>query len=130
MQLLAHKTYGEIQTRTASDRDIEYALFDQITKALREINKQPDTPPSKRMDAISRNLQLWILLSADLMSEANALDIETKSGLLGLSIYVRRRSMQALADDASELSDLIDINTSLMQAMQPPGAKQVEGAIV
>jgi flagellar biosynthesis activator protein FlaF len=118
LQLLAHKAYGEIHTRTASDRDIEFALFDQITKALSEVNTGQDAPPARRADAVSRNLQLWTLLSSDLISEANALDIATKRGLLNLGHYVRRRSMQALAD-TSDLSDLIDINTTLMQAMQP-----------
>lgn len=115
MQLLAHKAYGEVQTRTASDRDIEYALFDQITKALSEINSHPEAAPTARIDAISRNLQLWTILSADLLSEGNALVPETKRGLLGLAEYVRRRSMQALAATA-DLSDLIDINTSIMQS--------------
>ena len=119
MQALAYKAYESVQTRTASDRDIEYALFEQITRALRDAAASTDVPAALRVDAISRNLQLWTMLAADLMAPDNALDVALKRGLLGLAEYTRRRSMVLLAE-AGDLSDLIEINTTVMQGLQRP----------
>ncbi len=118
MQSLAYKAYEAVQTRTASDRDIEYALFEQITRALQDVSANADASPAMRVDAISRNLQLWTVLAADLMADGNGLDAPLKRGLVGLAEYTRRRSMILLAE-AGNLSDLIDINTTVMQGLQP-----------
>ncbi len=116
MQTLAAKTYGQVQHRTAGNRDIEYAVFDQITVDLEGVAQANDADPATRIDAISRNLRLWSLLAADLLSEANALPPETKKSLLTLSEFVRREGMKRLSDDG-DLADLIAINRTIMSGL-------------
>ena len=116
MQSLALKTYGDTQQRTASGKEIEQALFAQITQDLEQVASEDKPVPSIWAEAVSRNLQLWTLLAADLMSADNALIEETKKGLLVLSEFVRRTSMDVLSGGEG-LSDLIDINKTIMKGL-------------
>jgi flagellar biosynthesis activator protein FlaF len=116
MQTLASKMYGQVQHRTAADRNIELALFEQITEALESSVTEPGIANVARIDAISRDVRLWSLLSADLLSPENHLPTETKRSLLGLSEFVRREGMARLADNDS-LEDLISINRTIMAGL-------------
>lgn len=117
MQQLAFKAYSNVTQRTASDEQIEYALFRDITEALQDVASKDSPPLTQWADAVDRNLQLWTLLSADLMSPDNELDAGLKQGLLTLSESVRRLSYGVLAGNA-ELDDLIEINESIMTGLQ------------
>lgn len=116
MQSLALKAYGDVQQRTASDKEIEHALFTQITQDLDRVANEEKPVPSEWADAISRNLQLWTLLATDLMGTANALPEETKKGLLILSEFVRRTSMTVLSGGEG-LADLIEINQTIVKGL-------------
>ena len=120
MQDLAYKAYGNVTSRTAGDKHIEFALFQQITDALQSV-ASTDTPAlSAWADAINRNLDLWTALSADLLNPENALTSETKQGLLQLASFVRRSSMQILSGQG-DIKDLIEINTSIMAGLTGSG---------
>lgn len=120
MQLLAHKAYGDIQQRTASDKEIEHALFTQITQDLEQVASQEKPAPTEWADAVSRNLQMWTILATDLMGPGNALPEETKKGLLVLSEFVRRTSMRVLSGGEG-LADLIEINQTIMKGLSTGG---------
>ena len=113
MQQLASKAYGQVEKRTASEKQIELALFQQITQALVDIDRQEKPAPTEWADAIHRNLQLWTTLTVDLAQPDNALPDELKRSLIYISEFVRRHSQQVLAGDA-ELGDLIEINQNIM----------------
>jgi len=87
MQSLALKAYGDVQQRTAGDKEVEYALFTQLTQDLERVANQEKPIPAEWANAVSRNLQLWTLLATDLMSSENSLPEETKKGLLVLSEF-------------------------------------------
>ena len=67
MQALAVKAYGEVRNRTADNKSLEHALFRQITDGLIEAAELEKTDASKWADALNRNLELWTLLSSDLL---------------------------------------------------------------
>lgn len=128
MQSLAYKTYGQVQHRTAGDKEIEYALFKQITEALEGVANDNDPAPAVRADAISRNLQMWTILAADLMGEGNALPPDTRNGLLYLAEFVRRTSMQLLSGPG-DVSDLIDVNVTIMEGLRGTSARDTNGEV-
>jgi len=122
MHSLAHKAYGDVQQRTAGDKEIEHALFTQITQDLEQVAGQDKPTPTEWANAVSRNLQMWTLLATDLMGPGNALPEETKKGLLSLSEFVRRTSMRVLSGGEG-LADLIDINQTIMKGLSSEGVK-------
>ena len=73
MQQLAYKAYGEVTSRTANSGQIEYAIFEEVTQALKAVDAQEIPQPTVWAEAIDRNLKLWQILSIDLMSDANPL---------------------------------------------------------
>ena len=103
-------------SRTASDKNIEFALFQQITHALQGVAEADRPEPSQWADAIDRNLQLWTILTVDLLSPQNTLPNEIKTGLLNLASFVRRQSQQVLSGNGS-LEDLIEVNQTIMGGM-------------
>lgn len=121
MQQLASRAYGEITHRTASEKQIEFVLFQQITDAMRAVAEADAPAPAVWADAIDRNLELWTLLSADLVSPENALPADTKRGLLQLAQFVRQTSFQVLAGEDG-LADLIEVNSTIMQGLGGAGA--------
>ncbi len=127
MHQLAHKAYSEVTSRTAGDKQIEYAVFSQITEALKDIAAQDMPPPALWADAIDRNLQLWLLLSIDLLNPDNELEGATRKGLLTLGEQVRRLSYRVLAGDG-DINDLVEINETIMRGLSgdlSPGLMEV-----
>ena len=66
MQSLAFKAYGEVTQRTAGEKDIEIALFQQITNELRNVSDADTVQPTDWAEAIHRNQQLWTTIAIDL----------------------------------------------------------------
>ena len=116
MQQLAYKAYGEVTSRTANNGQIEYALFDEITQALKSVDQDELPSPAVWGDAIDRNLKLWQILATDLMSDANQLDPNLKRNLVALSESVRRISYNVLSRKA-EIAELVEINEIIMQGL-------------
>lgn len=126
MQNLAYKAYSTVTSRTASDKQIEYALFSEITNALKDVAAQDMPPPAVWADAIDRNLQLWLLLSVDLLNPENALDEGLRGSLLTLAEMVRRVSYQVLAGETA-VSELVEINETIMKGLAGQAGGQPDG---
>jgi flagellar protein FlaF len=116
LQALAVKAYGEVQQRTVGDKEIEYALFRQITEALEAVAETTEFAPAAWADAVHRNQQLWTIIAADLLSPGNALPDDLKQSLLYLSEFVRRTSLNVLAGEDG-LRDLIEVNRTVMAGL-------------
>lgn len=128
MQALAYKAYGDVAHRTAGDKEIEFALFRQITEALESVVDPRTRSLSDWADAISRNQQLWTIIATDLLNPGNLLPDDLKRSLLFLSEFVRRSSLDILAGKES-IPDLIEVNRTVMAGLVPrsdPGL-EVEG---
>ena len=117
MQQLAYKAYGEVTSRTANTGQIEYALFQDITQALKNVDEVEMPAPAVWADAIDRNMKLWQILSTDLMSDANELDPTLKRNLIALSESFPQISYQVLARKA-EITELVEINEIIMQGLE------------
>lgn len=128
MQALAYKAYGEIAQRTASNKAIEFALFQQITDALASVADPHDRDLSAWGDALYRNQQLWTIITTDLLLPSNSLPDDLKRSLLFLSEYVRQSSLRILAGEES-ISDLIDVNKTVMAGLvrEPSYSLEEEG---
>jgi flagellar protein FlaF len=129
LQALAFKAYGEIAQRTAGDKEVEYALFLQITEALDSVKDPQTRSISDWADAISRNQQLWTIIATDLLHPGNELPDDLKRSLLFLSEFVRRSSLNILAGEES-IPDLIEVNKTVMAGLvgQPNYTAEEEGA--
>ncbi len=99
----------------------EYRLFAQITRELEEANSSSDAP-SKRINSLFRNNQLWLALKADLMSEDNGLNNETKAGLISIALWVNRFTPSAMKGGV-DLTPLISVNKDIMEGLKA-AAKQ------
>ena len=117
MQALAVKAYGEVRNRTADNKSLEAALFQQITDGLKQAIDLEKSDPATWADAINRNLELWTLLTTDLLNPDNQLQDALRKSLLEISVFVRRTSMQVLSGDAT-LDDLIEVNESIMSGLK------------
>ncbi len=116
MQSLAFKAYGEVKQRTAGEKEIEFALFRQITDALKEVSERDDVQPTDWADAIHRNQQLWTTIAIDLLQPGNGLPDEMKRSLLYLAEFVRQTSMKIMAGDG-DIVDLIEVNQTIMNGL-------------
>jgi len=116
MQQLAYKAYGEVTSRTANSGQIEYAIFEEVTQALKAVDAQEIPQPTVWAEAIDRNLKLWQILSIDLMSDANELEPTLKKNLIALAESVRRISYRVFSREA-EISELVEINEIIMQGL-------------
>lgn len=113
MQALAFKAYGEVKQRTAGEKEIEYALFRQITDALEQVTRAENVQLTDWADAIHRNQQLWTTIAIDLLHPGNGLPEQTKRSLLYLAEFVRQSSIKILSGEG-DIADLVEINQSIM----------------
>ncbi|MGQ9369345.1 flagellar biosynthesis regulator FlaF [Azospirillum sp. ST 5-10] len=97
-------------------RRIEYRVFLRITVAL-EKHRDADRNSPALKDALWRNLELWSVLRADLLDEANALPDALRAGLVSLSFTVDRETRRILRGEGAPTL-LIDINRAVMQGLQ------------
>jgi len=126
LQSLAFKAYGEVTQRTAGEKDIELALFQQITNELRNVSDADTAQPTDWAEAIHRNQQLWTTIAIDLLNPGNALPEEMKRSLLYLAEFVRQNSMKILSG-SGDIADLIEINQSIMMGLSGASSGQAAG---
>jgi flagellar protein FlaF len=126
LQSLAFKAYGEVTQRTAGEKDLEIALFQQITNELRNVSDADTVQPTDWAEAIHRNQQLWTTIAIDLLNPGNALPEEMKRSLLYLAEFVRQNSLKILSGDG-DIADLIEINQSIMMGLSGASSGQAAG---
>lgn len=117
MQNVAYKAYGAVTSRTMDDKQLELAVFRQITAELRNVDATPPRNLAMWADAVSRNLELWTVLAADLMRPGNALPDDTRRSLLQLAEFVRRESMSILSGSGS-IEDIVEINETIIKGLE------------
>lgn len=116
------RVYQRIQKLSLSPSQAEAAAFSRAANLLAQAQGNPGDYSSYRA-ALNFNQILWTLLQADLSMPANSLPAEVKKDLLSLSLFVDRRTAQALARPRAALLDvLIDINRDLARGLCPPPA--------
>lgn len=107
--------YAAAATMMRSTRDVEYDAFSRVTGLLRQADSQGLSAES--IAAVSKNNELWTILSADLMNPDNALPDNLKAGLLSLAGFSIRHGHAVLAGNATTEA-LIDVNISVMKGLR------------
>jgi flagellar protein FlaF len=113
----ARSAYASAAAPIRTDRDAEYAVFARVTHALKSLDETDKRAFPVLASAVSDNQRLWSALSEDLMQDGNNLPAALRAQLIGLAEFVRKHSLQVLADKAS-IIPLIDINTSIMRGLR------------
>ncbi len=126
MQNVAHRAYEAVSSRTMGDEHVELAVFRQITSELQTVLIMSPVNLTMWADAINRNMELWTILSADLLRPENALAEETRRGLLQLAEFVRRTSFSILAG-SGEIADLVEINQTIIAGLEGAARPDASG---
>ena len=107
------QSYQIAQNTTEAPRRTEYRLFAQVTRALMEAAKADRREVAR---AIHWNRRLWLALQSDCASEDNALNEQTRAGIISLAIWVDKHSRSVLKGEA-QIAPLIEVNRSIMEGL-------------
>ncbi len=115
----AQSAYRRATRATASPRAIEaYAIAD-ATRTLKSgiTNRERDFP--RYIAALSRNLDLWTHLAADIIHLDNKLPNELRTQLVRLAAFVRSHTLRLQRRDvAADPNVLIEINQNIIAGLQ------------
>ncbi len=111
----AAQAYGVTTGMTLAGRSLEGRAFARAAQLLNDAREAPDDR-LKAVKALRFNHQLWTILQASLLESINDMDTALNDDLLKLSLFVDRRTAEALADaDPVLLDALISINRDIAQ---------------
>jgi flagellar protein FlaF len=113
--------YRNVEKATLSQRDIEATVLTKAALQLQSIkeNWTRENIDAKLEDALNYNQRVWTFFQAELSTPDNPLPDEIKRNLLALSLFVDRRSFEALAYPAPEKLDiLININLNVAAGLR------------
>jgi len=116
--------YRNVEKATLSQRDIEATVLTKAAVQLQSIkdNWTLDDHDAQFEDALNYNQRVWTFFQAELTVEDNPLPEEIKRNLLALSLFVDRRTFEALAYPAPEKLDaLININLNVAAGLRGDG---------
>lgn len=110
----ATQAYGMTGGMALGGRSLEGRAFARAAQLLNDAREQ-----GERLDVVKAlrfNLQLWTIVQGSLMEGDGELDGDMRGNLLNLSLFVDRRTAEALANaDPSLLDALISINRNIAQ---------------
>lgn len=116
----ASKGYGAAMRAAPDTRMSELRLFAQITSALVDTDRMRSVDYPAFVAALSRNLQLWTVIAADVSSDGNKLPRELRARIFQLAEFVRTSTGAILNGDAADGAQiLIEINRNIMTGLQP-----------
>jgi flagellar biosynthesis activator protein FlaF len=116
--------YRNVEKATLSQRDLEATVLTKAALQLQSIreNWTRENHDAQLEDALSYNQRVWSFFQAELSQESNPMPDEIKRNLLALSLFVDRRSFEALAYPAPEKLDaLININLNVAAGLRGEG---------
>lgn len=113
--------YRSVEKATLSQRDLEATVLTKAAVQLQSIkeNWTRENQDEQLEDALSYNQRVWSFFQAELSMEDNPLPEEIKRNLLSLSLFIDRRTFEALAYPAPEKLDiLININLNVAAGLR------------
>jgi len=108
--------YAKQQTMALEHASPEQTLAWGLTTAARRMADvmAPDTPREKMLDAVRLNWRLWTIIQAEQADPDCQTPRSIREGLLNLSNFVDKRSVDLLAvPTAEKLEVLININRNI-----------------
>jgi flagellar protein FlaF len=115
------KAYKSTVQRAENPREAEYRLFGQVTRALIEAEKLPESDFRGRMDALDWNRRVWTALATDCGDPENGLPPGLKASIISLSIWVSKHTSAVMRRE-EDIEPLVEINRIIMQGLAPQGA--------
>ena len=113
---MSHEAYKRTQSMAARPRDAEYLVFSRVTADLIAVEGQGRTDLARVADVVTRNRQLWGILSGDCADGRNRLPEKTRAAIISLDLFVQRYSRGVIRNGDSA-QPLIDINRMIMDGL-------------
>lgn len=113
--------YRNVEKATLSQRELEATVLTKAAMQLKAIRDQwtRENHDAQLEDALNYNQKVWTYFQAELSVEGNPLPEEIKRNLLSLSLFIDRRSFDALAYPAPEKLDvLINVNLNIAAGLR------------
>lgn len=111
--------YRNTLITTGDAKSVEAAAFANVNSELLKAMGRREADWPGYVAAISRNLKLWTMLSADIMSPGNRLPDETRHLIITLSKFVRARSIEIFKREMDvDAEPLIEINANIAAGLR------------
>ncbi|MEQ8667282.1 MAG: flagellar biosynthesis regulator FlaF [Rhodospirillales bacterium] len=123
---VAYQAYGAQQQNALGGRTGEAHAF---AEAARRLHEAKDEGRRAVIQALKHNLSLWTQVQAEVSAPDHPMSPALRDNILALSIFVDRRTVEAIADaDPGLLDALIDINRGMAQGQMTPTATTPDSA--
>lgn len=110
----AYQAYGARQSQAMGGRMGEAHAFTEAARLLHDARTAGDRAAAVK--ALKNNLNLWTQLQAELSQPDHKMSDGLRTNLLQLSVFVDKRTMEALADPNPDLLEaLVEINRQVAQ---------------
>jgi len=116
--------YRNVEKATLPQRDLEATVLTKAAMQLRAIREgwTRENHDAQLEDALNYNQRVWSFFQAELSMEDNPLPEDVKHNLLSLSLFIDRRTFEALAYPAPEKLDIhININLNVAAGLRGEG---------
>ena len=116
--------YRNVEKATLSQRDIEATVLSKSAMQLKAVqeNWSMEDRDQQLEEALNYNQRVWSFFQAELSMQDNPLPDEIKRNLMALSLFVDRRTFEALAYPAPDkLNALININLNIASGLRESG---------
>ena len=110
------RAYQQAARSGENNRDAEFRLFAQVTRALIDASQLDRSEIGKRAEALDWNRQLWSALATDCALPGNSLPDPLRASIISLSIWVSNYTSGVIRGK-DDIQDLIDINRMIMQGL-------------
>lgn len=126
------EAYRSVEKATLPQRDLEATV---LTKAAMQLKSLRENWASENHDAeleqvLNYNQRVWSFFQAELSAEGNPLPADLKRNLLSLSLFIDRRTFEALAYPAPEKLDaLININLNVAAGLRGEIGEPASGTV-
>jgi flagellar protein FlaF len=115
------EAYRNVEKATLSQRDMEATILSKSAQQLQALRDDwlGAGHATRLEDALAYNQRVWTFFQAELSMPENPLPDEIKQNLLVLSLFIDRRTFEALAYPAPEKLDvLININLNVAAGLR------------
>lgn len=122
-----YKAYEKTRRETVSGREIEATVLEKAAVNLRKVQKNwKEGIFSRELDeALKFNQKIWDIFQSDWQNPNSALPLEIRQNLLSLSVFIRKTSLEIMADpEPSKLRAIIQINENLAKGLRSPSEEE------
>jgi len=112
----AATAYAKVSNSVLGPRSIEQKAFRQVTGMLSAASQDENVSMARLAEVVQLNSKLWTILAVDLASTHNGLPEALRAQIISLALYSQKTGRAVLRNEA-QLTDLIEINTAIMDGL-------------